>query len=187
VDAACDRIAAAEERITSRMEDAERASMGLLAGKEFRLKERGRLKDKVAAAREDAPSADCSRILANVNDAVRYTLQYNDADYSDGVRSGMGWLRGQGFDLIKLKNFWNDTQYKGINSQWRDSETGQTFEMQFHTPESFAAKQITHKAYERLRNPRTNASEAGELHEYQREVNSNIPIPMGARDIPGYP
>ena len=39
-------------------------------------------------------------------------------------------------------------QYKGINSQWIDPESGQRFEVQFHTRISFEAKQLTHDAYE---------------------------------------
>jgi len=47
--------------------------------------------------------------------------------------------------------------------------------MQFHTRESFEAKQITHKAYERLRNLQTTEDESGELHDYQREVAPRYP------------
>ena len=187
VDAWCDRIAEVEERLTSRMEDTERASMGELAGMKHRLKEPDRVKEKVAAAHELASNADSDRILADVRDAVRYTLQYNDADYTEGVQSDLGRLKDQGFDLIKLKNFWGGIEYKGINSQWRDGETGQTFEMQFHTAESFSAKQLTHRAYERLQSLQTTRHESRELHEYQYEVSSRIPIPNGALDITEYP
>ena len=37
---------------------------------------------------------------------------------------------------------------KGINSQWIDPDSGQRFEVQFHTRISFEAKQLTHSAYE---------------------------------------
>jgi hypothetical protein len=96
-------------------------------------------------------------------------------------------MKDQGFDLIRLKNFWEDREYKGINSQWRDSETSQIFEMQFHTRESFEAKQITHKAYERMNNLNITDEEASALHSYQHEVSSIVPIPNGAKDIPEYP
>jgi hypothetical protein len=187
VDAACDRIAKAEDRITSRVEQTELASTGELAGKEHRLKERDRLKDKVATAREDAPGADLDRVLSNIHDAVRYTFQYKDADYAKGVISDVGQLKDQGFELIRLKNFWNNTEYRGINSQWRDGETGQFFEVQFHTAASFEAKQMTHKAYELIRNPRMADGEFDELHDYQREVSSRIPMPASASDILEYP
>src|ERR1039457_4589998 len=187
VDAWCARIAKAEEGITSRMEDTECASAGELVGKKYCLKEPDRVKEKVTAAQEVASNADSDRILADVHDSVRYTLQYSEATYTEGVHSDLGRLKDQGFDLIKLKNFWNDAEYKGINSQWQDRETGQTFEMQFHTPASFDAKQLTHKAYEQLHSLRTTRRESRELHDYQCEVSFKIPMPNGALDIPEYP
>jgi hypothetical protein len=59
--------------------------------------------------------------------------------------------------------------------------------MQFHTAASFEAKQVTHKAYERIRNPQTTEDETHELSDYQREVSSRIPTPIDAPDIPEYP
>ena len=52
------------------------------------------------------------------------------------------------------KNHWlDDPQYKGVNSRWKTPDGGR-FELQFHTPESFYAKeQLTHRSYERLRSP----------------------------------
>ena len=52
---------------------------------------------------------------------------------------------------------------------------------------SFEAKQITHSAYERLRDPRTPSAEQRELEAFQRDVSANIPIPPGATQIPDYP
>jgi hypothetical protein len=187
VDGRCDRIAKAEALITSRVEDTERASRGYLAGKEFRLKERDRLKDKVATDLATNIDADLDEVVASVHDGVRYTLQYDNTEYTSGVQADVAQMKAQGFELIRLKNLWNDTEYKGINSQWRDGESGQAFEMQFHTRESFEAKQVTHKAYERLRNLQTTDDESGELRDYQREVSSKIPIPIDAQDIPEYP
>ena len=59
--------------------------------------------------------------------------------------------------------------------------------MQFHTPESFHAKQnVTHSAYERLRNFLTSDAERGELEAFQREVSSRIEVPDAALDVPEY-
>jgi hypothetical protein len=187
VDAGCDQIAKAETRITDRVQDTERVSVGGLAGKEYRLKERDRLKDKVAAELATNFDADVYEVLASVHDGVRYTLQYDEAEYTSGVLADIACMKDQGFKLTRLKNLWGDAEYKGVNSQWRDSETGQAFEMQFHTQVSFEAKQITHKAYERLRNPQTTKRESRELNDYQYDVTSWIPIPNGALDIPEYP
>ena len=73
------------------------------------------------------------------------------ASYTQGVRTDIERLKDQGFELDKLKNSWSEEQYKGINSQWIEPDSGQRFEVQFHTRISFEAKQLTHGAYERLR------------------------------------
>ena len=46
--------------------------------------------------------------------------------------------------MIYSKNHWrDDPEYKGINTRWITPE-GQRFEVQFHTAESFHAKQQSH-------------------------------------------
>ena len=42
-------------------------------------------------------------------------------------------------------------------------------------------KQLSHAAYERIRNPRTPDAELDELEDFQRKVCAKIPIPPGAR------
>lgn len=183
VDAWCDDIGSCEQRITPRLEEVERASSGHLAGKEYRIKGRDRLKDKAATSLEGAPGSGVDRLLANVPDAVRFTLQYDEHGYSAGVSSDIGCMKAQGFELVKLRNYWDSSEYKGINSQWRDTETGQRFELQFHSRISLEAKQLTHNAYERLRAGRVSDIEAGQLSFFQQQVSARIPVPAGACDI----
>jgi hypothetical protein len=84
------------------------------------------------------------------------------------------------------KNWWTSLEYKGINTRWVTAEE-QRFEVQFHTPDSFHAKhEVTHLAYERIRNPLTPDTERAELKEFQREVSSWIEVPDGAPDIPDF-
>lgn len=121
-------------------------------------------------------------------DAVRFTLTYSAERYAEGVHADVERLKAEGFELIKLKNLWTDDQYKGINSQWRRPETGLRFEMQFHTPESLEAKELTHKAYERLRSTETTQVERDELEDYQQRVNALLCTPPGTlsiKDMPG--
>ena len=109
-----------------------------LAGLEHMCKGEDRLKEKVADYLR-APGITVREALGLVPDAVRFTLTYSAERYADGVRTDVERLKAQGFELLKLKNLWTDDQYKGINSQWRRTETGLRVEMQFHTPESCAA------------------------------------------------
>jgi hypothetical protein len=81
IDAWCDDIGDFEQQITPRLEEVERASPGQLVGKEYRLKDRERLKDKAAMSLEAAPGSSVDRLLTNIPDAVRFTLQYDEHDY----------------------------------------------------------------------------------------------------------
>jgi hypothetical protein len=187
IDAWCDEIGDCEQRITQRLEEVEQASSGQLAGKEYRIKGRDALKDKVAARLENDFDLDLDGAVTSVHDAVRYTYRYDDETYAGSVTDDIARMKEQGFNLVKMQNHWVDREYKGINSHWRDDETGRTFEMQYHTTSSFEAKQLTHGAYECLRVGQIARAEARQFHAFQREVSARIPIPRGAERISNYP
>jgi hypothetical protein len=121
-----------------------------------------------------------------VKDAIRYTFQYKEDVYTSGVYSDCNRLAAEGFELVERRNSWAKEEYKGINSRWRSPETGQLFEVQFHTKASFEAKQETHWAYERLRSG-IPAEDQKRLDQFQRDVAVRVPIPSSASDIPDYP
>jgi hypothetical protein len=188
VDAECDRIVRREEeRISPAMRAIESQDPDRhLIGFEHRLKGRDRLKEKVFGMIKESsfPPEDA---VSHVPDAIRYTLAYREARYTQGVWSDIERLKGEGFKLQKLKNFWSGEEYKGINSQWIEPDTGQRFEVQFHTRISFEAKQLTHTAYERLRIRQADAFEELVLEAFQKKVAADVPVPLGAIDIPDYP
>lgn len=83
-------------------------------------------------------------------------------------------------------NHWSDQQYKGINSRWQAPDGGR-FELQFHTRESYFAKEeLTHSPYVRLRSPDTDWDEIPKLEEFQLMVSSAVPRPPGVERIPDY-
>jgi hypothetical protein len=158
-----------------------------LAGLKNMLKGEDRLKEKIADYLR-VPGVTVREALGTVPDAVRFTLTYSTERYADGVRADVDRLTAEGFELMKLKNLWTNEQYKGINSQWRRPETGLRFEMQFHTPESLEAKELTHKAYERLRGSQAiSPAERRELENFQRRVNVLIVTPPGTAEIKDFP
>jgi hypothetical protein len=190
VEHACDRIREiAENIITPAMraiesEDPDRHLIGL----EHRLKGTERLKEKVATALEEQPGLTPKQALSAVPDAIRFTLSYSYEQYTAGVTADLERLTAHGCELAKaLRNSWESDQYKGINTQWRESATGQLFEVQFHTQAGFEGKQLSHAAYERIRNPQTSDAELPELEDFQRKVCAKIPIPPGATDIASLP
>ena len=158
-----------------------------LAGLEKKLKDEDRLKEKIADALRARPELTITQALDIVPDPVRSTLTYSSERYADGVLADVGRFKADGFELIRLKNLWTDDQYKGINSQWRRPETGLRFEMQFHAPESLEAKELTHKAYERIRGSWASPAERRELEEFQRRINALLITPPGTTEIKDFP
>jgi hypothetical protein len=158
-----------------------------LSGLEHMLKGEDRLKEKIADILFVESDLSVRQALAKVPDAVRFTLTYSQQRYAEGVLSDVEQLKSEGFELVRLKNLWSEEQYKGINSQWRNPETGLRFEVQFHTPESLAAKQLTHRAYERLRSTGITQAERDELAEYQRRAYVAVTIPAGSAGIKEFP
>jgi hypothetical protein len=158
-----------------------------LVGLEHMLKGEDRLKEKIAERLRYNPELSPRQAAAEVPDAVRFTLAYSESDYTDGVLADVERLQGSGYELLKSKNLWAKDQYKGVNSQWRRSETGLRLEVQFHTPQSWEAKELTHKAYERLRDPLTTKAEETELEAYQRRVNAFVKRPPDVFRIEDYP
>jgi hypothetical protein len=188
VESACDRIA---EREQEKVSPALRATESQdpdrhLIGFEHRLKGRDRIKEKVCGTIDDFNRSP-EQAVSLVPDAIRYTFQYRETSYTQGVRTDIERLKDRGFELDKLKNSWSDEQYKGINSQWIEPDTGQRFEVQFHTRISFEAKQLTHGAYERLRTRQPDAFEQMVLEAFQKKVTAEVPVPPGADGIPDYP
>jgi hypothetical protein len=187
IDQGCDRVHETEETVVTpamrriESEDPDRHLVGL----DFRLKGRERLSEKVAEAmRFKGRSADDA--FTEVKDAIRYTFQYPDDRYSDGVKADCERLKEAGFEPVDRKNSWGAEEYKGINSRWRVPGSAQLFEVQFHTQASFEAKQQTHTAYEQLRSRKATDAEREELKAYQRRVSSMILVPIGAADIDDY-
>lgn len=182
-----ERVCGAERGLTAALEDIEADVPGArLAGLEYRLKDEDRFKEKIAEGLALTPERPVERVVAKIPDAVRYTYLFNRDRYVDGSWEVRQKLEERGYSLALSINSWESDQYKGVNSRWRTDE-GQLFEVQFHTPESFDAKQLTHEAYERLRNPRTDRHEMGELRAFQQEVSRNIPVPDRVDEIPDYP
>ena len=144
------------------------------------------LKEKIAERLEAKPGRTVQQAIAGISDPVRSTFTYSPQRYADGVLTDVELLKAEGFELLKLKNLWSEEQYKGINSQWRRRETGLRVEVQFHTPESLEAKELTHEAYERIR-ASAPPGERVELENFQRAVNAFLVTPEWTAEIKDFP
>ncbi len=128
IDRACARIREVGERAIIpgvRAVEAEDPARRL-AGFEHRFKGADRLKEKVADMLEPPSKLTATDALHAIGDVVRFTYTYPETTYTRGVLDDIARLRVRGFELDKLKNTWTSDQYKGINAQWVDPESGVT-------------------------------------------------------------
>jgi hypothetical protein len=152
----------------------------------FALKDPDRFKEKLADRIALQPDEKVADLISRIHDGIRYTFEYDDEHYTEGVYSTEACIEEHGYELTVRKPRWDGEEYKGINSQWQDSNSGLLFEVQFHTHASWEAKQKTHMAYEKLADPETSSEERDALRAFQRAVTESVPIPPGALDIPYY-
>jgi len=141
-----------------------------LVGLEHRLKDEDRVKARIA---EDirVKGRTVSEAFATMGDAIRFTFQYPEDRYTEGVRGDLGQLAAQGFTETRRVNFWTrPAEHKGIVSCWREPTSRVLLEVQFHTRPSYEAWQLTQPAYERLRHPRTSDAERADLKVFLSKV-----------------
>jgi hypothetical protein len=113
--------------------------------------------------------------LANITDIVRYTLRYPPQDYTGRVHADIERLWREGHAELGVRNHWTARAWKGISTAWQEPATGQRFEVQFHTPESLAARELTYPAYQRLRDPATPDGTRATIMAFIRDVYAGEP------------
>ncbi|MET7711693.1 hypothetical protein, partial [Streptomyces sp. NPDC005407] len=178
------RSAEAEPRITESMQAiAGRVDDGRLIGLEYRLKGEDSLKRKIATDMLEDIGMAHGRVLGDIKDSIRYTMEVPSHSYGRGVQQAINDLQAKGFENVTFKNTWDSPGYKGINSTWRDPVSGQVFELQFHTAESFAAKMDGHVLYERERLPGVTPDELAAIKAEQSELFGKVPVPHDAGGI----
>ncbi|MEV0294533.1 hypothetical protein [Nocardia sp. NPDC050710] len=171
---------------------------GRLAGLQYSLKDLESLRRKIAGEMRDSDGnvvKSAATALAENNDVTRYTITLPADDYVEGSKAGLNWLnRNENKVPPKaFKNFWGNAKYKGFNTTWESLRFGRLFEVQFHTPEGFAAKSVTHPIYE-LERTGALAEELGDPARakaatdfMQNRAYDNVKIPRGPlRLLPGW-
>ena len=165
------KITADLQRITSEVG-------GELAGLDFRLKTPESYMRKIAAdIAQDALEEKSA--INKVFDIIRYTNISTPENLAEVFRETVEKLKSEGYTLSRVKNTWGDPNnpYKGVNTIFH-SPTGQAFELQFHTQESFDLKQgQLHELYEEARLPSTSEERREELNNLMRELSSSLRIP----------
>jgi hypothetical protein len=151
-----------------------------LVGFENRLKSQDQIKWRIAEdTRVKGRTVD--QAFTTLRDAIRYTFQYPEGRYKAGVADDLRALAEAGFKKIRVEDAWEWPEHKGMISCWRGTARV-PFEVQFHTLPSYEAWQLTHPAYERLRDPATSDAERVELKAFIRKVYGFFGTAPGADD-----
>jgi hypothetical protein len=142
------------------------------------------LKRRLAVELFENPGGSQAEILAEIKDSVSYTVQFEAGRYAGGVLDWVQEMRSRGFELAEApRNTWGGQGYQGINSFWRDPHSRHLFQVQFHTPDSLAARDAASRLYERQRLPGISPDEAARLRQAQEEIFRRVPVPRGAADL----
>ena len=89
--------------------------------------------------------------LRSILDILRYTAVFPTKRYTSAVIACIASLEEYGFTKLRVKNYWGPGDgYQGINAVFV-SPKGLPFELQFHTPESYAMKEEEcHSSYRKF-------------------------------------
>ncbi len=122
---------------------------GQLTGTQHQLKSLSSLKQKLTQ-RMALKKQTLEEAAAGVNDALRYSVVLEPQDFTAGLRAVLSALDDQGHARVKLTNQFTvyPPVFKAINVTLR-SPAGALWEIQFHTPETFALKERFHDLYKR--------------------------------------
>ena len=150
------------------------------------LKSADRFKEKLADLILRHPDKSAEELALEVQDGIRYTFLFAGEYYTDGTLQAHSRLKGNGFELEARRNCWQNPEYKGINSRWRDPAHDLVFEVQFHTAASWDVSQRAHSLYEAITDPATPPQERERLRSIYGEMSAAVPVPPGCTTIPDY-
>lgn len=125
-----------------------------------------------------------------LSDLVRYTQACTPGNLVSNFKKTVAELERKGYKPVKIKNSWKsfniENAYRGINCVF-ESPTGTKFELQFHTPESFATKEVNHGEYEEQRSPNTKKERKDELGRIMYNRAKKMQVPKDIEQIENYP
>lgn len=119
-----------------------------------------------------------------VKDILRYTYTAGHDKLTEVVVKSVETHSSMGYNTDVIKNYWLNKRnpYNGINTIVK-SPNGQKFEIQYHTPESYLAKDAMHGLYEKWRIMDKSSLEAVELRKQMYQISSRMKIPKNISEV----
>jgi hypothetical protein len=175
------RVAALGPVLTLVLDEIAEAAGGGLWGLAHRYKTADAIGRKLAGQLRDSPDLTMAEALAALPDAVRYTVGFGTADYASGAGQVLTALADRGYRRVWARNMWGaPDRYPGIITCWADPDSGQLFEVQLHTEESYAVRTGgLETTYHRILLTLDQDALLAEL----RAALAEVPVPDGAPDL----
>lgn len=187
-----------EPAITEKVVGAVKGVGGSMFGLDNRRKFDKSLAKKAAADALDKNqkfNGNIELAAAGIKDGARYTAVFDNDSLADGYKKVKDALEEMGIREYRCKNFWKQyrdqdgSDGKNIGEQKSiqcvfETPDGQRFELQFHTPESMAAKEVNHPTYKQKKEPPEEHREYNAKRSwFMRDTSSVVPDPKGVFDI----
>lgn len=161
-----------EPEITKHVKDVAKQTGMNMEGLDYRLKTKESYLGKIK--REYSPEGN----TYEVKDIIRYTYTATAKDLVPKAEKAIELHKDAGYNTDRIKNSWLDSHnpYNGVNTIL-SSPNGQKFEIQYHTPESYAVKDQMHKDYESWRKLDPSSKEAIELRKKMFTQSQGMEVP----------
>ena len=176
-----DEIRAKEPKITDDLYELTQSIGCELEGLEHSVKTGPSVADKIDRKRKEkrlGPQVTDEQIVSSFADVIRYTAMGSHDELAHRTKDIINGLEKAGYKIPKVENKYliKDTDYKGINLDVV-SPTGQRFELQVHSKESLAVKNVNHKLYNESRKVGTPKERKEELENQMRKNAAKLPQP----------
>jgi hypothetical protein len=150
------------------------------------LKPADRFRERLADLILRHPDKPAEELAVEVHDGVRYAFLFDTAHYAEATMQVHSRLKGQGFELEARRNCWENPEYKGINTRWRDPAHDLAFEVQFHTTSSWDVRQRAGALHQEITDPATPPTDLVRLRAALADMSAAIPAPPGCAAIPDF-
>ncbi len=171
---------AAEPEITAQIEKVSESIGMKTIGMEHRIKSKERYLEKIR--RKYDPNGN----EYEVKDILRYTYSSSPMELSDKTLKAIDVYEKMGYNTVEIKNSWlnNLDPYNGINTTIQ-SPSGQKFELQYHTPDSFKIKDgKMHKLYEQQQSiADTSSKEYMDLTDQMFDLSDSLEVPVNISEV----
>jgi hypothetical protein len=181
------RSSVSEPRLSTVMEAVLAASGGKPHGWEFRQKSEKSIAEKIVrdSVEKDIP---LEQAASEMNDLNRYTVVLPSDTFVEQTLKAQAALEEAGFEPYdaKAKNYFTPgDDYDGYNTVYWDQNTGERFELQFHTEETAVLKEEAHLIYNEWRELPTDHPERTGMWERMVGLWTNYTRPADYERLPG--